>query len=329
MKVRRRDVITLLGGAAAWPLAARAQQAGVRRVGILMPYPKDDIEFNSYVQALRQELARLGWIEGSNIEFDERWTTDNMDLVRSNAASLLASNPDVVVANGGRVLPLLLQISRSIPIVAPGASDPISVGYVTSLARPGGNLTGFTTFELSLLTKWLEILKQIVPSIARVAVIYNPDNPNSVFYRRTFETAAEAFAIEPIDIPIHGFADIERGVADLATRQNAGVLFPTDVSINALRHAIIALLARSRLPAIYPDGFFVKDGGLVSYGVDRIELFRNAAGYVDRILRGEKPGDLPFQQPTKYLLTLNLKTAMALGLTVPVSLLATADEVVE
>ena len=329
--MRRRDFIKAVAGSAvAWPLAARAQQPErMRRVGILMPYARGATEFDSYVGALRQELAKLGWIEGHTVQFDERWTTDNMDLLRTNAASLLASDPDVVIATGGRVIPVLLQISHTVPIVAPGASDPVGVGWVTSLARPGGNLTGFTSFEMSFLTKTLETLKQIAPTAVRVALIYNPDNPNSVFYRRTFENAASPLGVEPIDGPIHGFADLDHTLAELSERQNGGVFFAPDVTVNALRNEIVALVARRGLPAIYTDAIFVKSGGLVSYGIDRLDLFQRAAGYVDRILRGEKPGDLPFQQPTKYLLALNLKTAKALGLTIPQSILATADEVIE
>jgi putative ABC transport system substrate-binding protein len=328
--MKRREFITLVGSAAAaWPLAARAQGERMRRVGILMAYAKGTTEYDSYISALRQELTKLGWTEGRTIQFDERWTTDNMDLVRANAASLLASNPDVVVATGGRVIPVLLQISRTVPIVAPGASDPIGVGWVTNLSRPGGNLTGFTSFELSLLTKTLETLKQIAPTVVRVAFIYNPDNPNSVIYRRTFENAAGPLAIEPIDGPIHGFADVDHTLTELSERQNAGVFFAPDLTVNALRNEIVALVARRGLPAVYTDPIFVKSGGLVSYGIDRLQLFQRAAGYVDRILRGEKPGDLPFQQPTKYLLALNLRTAKALGLTIPQSILATADEVIE
>jgi putative ABC transport system substrate-binding protein len=335
MKIRRREFISLLGGAAAaspmlWPLAARAQQAGsVRRVGILMPYPKGDFEHETRVRALRQELTRLGWTDGRNVQFDERWTTDNMDRVRADAASLLASNPDAVVAIGGRVVPILMQISRSIPIVVPGATDPVGTGWVASLARPGGNVTGFTFFELSMFGKMLETLKQIAPAIIRVAFIYNSDNPNTVFFRRAFEAAAGALAVEPIIVPIHGLADIGRAVASLADRQNAGAFFPPDVTIGALREEIIALVGRHRLPAIYSDPVFPKIGGLAYYGADRVDMFRRTAGYVDRILRGEKPGDLPFQQPTKYQLVINLKTAKALGIELSPTLLALADEVIE
>ena len=328
--MRRREFIAFLGGAGSWSLAAHAQQAGtVRRVGIVMPFAKDDAEFGTRVRAFREELEKLGWSDGGNIRFDERWTTDNMDIVRVEATSLMASNPDVILAFGGRVIPVLMQLSRSIPIVIPGASDAVGVGWVTSLAHPGGNVTGFTSFELSILSKSLEILKQIAPGIARVALVYNPDNPNTVFYRRTFEAAVGLLAIEPIATPIHGLADIERTVTSLADRQNAGIFFPGDATTTALRDKIVALVARYRLPAIYSEPVFVKLGGLASYSADRIDLFRRSAGYVDRILRGAKAGDLPFQQPTKYELKLNLKTAKALGFSVPVTLVATADEVVE
>jgi ABC-type uncharacterized transport system substrate-binding protein len=330
-QLKRREFITLLGGAAAaWPLAARSQQADrVRRVGIVMPYAKGDTESDARVRAFRQELGKLGWTDGGNVQFDERWTTDNMDSVRAHAASLMASNPDIVVATGGRVVPILMRLSSSIPIVLPGASDPVGVGWAKSLARPGGNVTGFTGFELSMLGKSLEILKQIAPAIVRVALIYNPDNPNAVFYRRTAETASGPLAIEPIAVPIHGLADIDRAVTSLADRQNSGIFFLPDITINALRDEVVGLVARRRLPAMYSDSFFVKIGGLAFYGTDRIDLFRRSAGYVDRILRGEKAGDLPFQQPTKYELMINLKAAKGLGLELSPALLALADELIE
>jgi len=212
--MKRRAFITLLGGATvAWPLWAHAQQQqGMRRVGILMPYPKSDSEYESRVRAFRRELAKLGWAEGGNVQFDERWTADNMDRVRAEAASLMASNPDVVIAIGGRVIPILMQLSRSIPIVIPGASDPVGIGWVNSLARPGGNITGFTFLELSMFGKMLEILKRIVPATVRVAFIYNSDNPSTVYFQRAFETAIGPLAIEPVVVPIHGLADIERTV---------------------------------------------------------------------------------------------------------------------
>jgi putative tryptophan/tyrosine transport system substrate-binding protein len=309
--MKRRDFIALLGGAASWPLTARAQQERMRRIGILMAYPKGDPELTMRLQAFQQELAKLGWTQGVSVQLDERWTGDDMDRVRSEAASLVKSNPDAILATGGRVIPVLLQLSRTIPIVAPGASDPVGVGWATSLARPGGNLTGFTTFELSIFGKSLALLKQIAPRITRVAFIYNPDNPNTAFYRRSFEAASGPLAVEPIDLPIHGLADIERAVDSFADRQNTGLSFPSDLTTVAMRNEIVALVARHHLPAIYSDPAFVRIGGLAFYGSDRVDQFRRAAGYVDRILRGEKPGDLPFQQPTKYQFILNLKTAKA------------------
>ena len=328
--MKRRDFITLLGGAAAWPLAARAQQPSrVRRVAILMPAPKGDSEDEARVRAFKQELARLGWTEGSNVRFDERWTADNMDRVRAEAAGLVASNPDIIVTYGGRVIPVFMRLTHSIPIVLPTASDPVGVGYAQSLARPGGNVTGFTGFELSILGKSLEILKQIAPAVVRVALIYNPDNSNSVHYRRISEAAAAPLAIEIIDLPIHNLADIDRVVTNLADRQNSGIFFLPDTTISALRDDVVGLVARRRVPAIYSEPFFVKLGGLAFYGPDRTAGFRGAAGYVDRILRGEKPGDLPFQQPTKYELMINRTAAKALGLELSPALLALADEVIE
>ena len=328
--MRRREFITLLGGVAAWPLAARAQQGErVRRIGILMPYPKGDPEMGIRVRAFREELGKLGWTDGANVQFDERWTADHMDRVWAEAASLIASNPDAILATGGRVIPVLVQLSRSIPIVIPGASDPLGVGWATSLARPGRNITGFTSFEVSIYGKTLALLKQIAPAITHVAFIYNPDNPNTVIYKRTVEDAAGPLAVESIAVPIHGFAEIDRAVAALADRQNSGVLFPGDLTTIALRDEIVALIARQRLPAIYSDPAFMRAGGLAFYGPDRIDLYRRSAGYVDRILRGEKAGDLPFQQPTKYQFIINIKAAKALGLDVPATLLARADEVIE
>jgi putative ABC transport system substrate-binding protein len=329
--MRRREFITAVGGAAvAWPLGARAQQAQrVRRVAILMPYPKGDSENEARVGSLKQELAKLGWTVGRNIAFDAHWTTDNMDRVRAEATALVSSNPDVIVTTGGRVVPVFMRLTRSIPMVLPSASDPVGVGWVQSLARPGGNVTGFTMFELLTLGKSLEILKQIVPAVVRVALIYNPDNPNSAFYRRISEAASAPLAIEPVDLPIHGLADIDRAVTSLADRGNSGIFFLPDLTTNALRDEVVALVARRRVPAIYSEPFFVKLGGLAFYGADHMEGFRRSAGYVDRILRGEKPGDLPFQQPTKYELMINRKAAQALGLELSPALLALADEVIE
>jgi putative ABC transport system substrate-binding protein len=328
--VKRRAFIGALGGAAAWPIMARAQQGErMRRIEVVMPFAKGDSNGEARIRAFKQELAKLGWTDGGNIQFDERWPADNMDLVRSHAASLVASNPDIIVATGGRIVPVLMRLTRSIPIVLPGASDPVGVGWAQSLARPGGNVTGFTSFELSTLGKSLDILKQIAPAIVRVALIYNPDNPNSVHYRRISEGASARLAIETVDQPIHGLADIDRAVASLADRGNNGIFFLPDITTNALRDDVVALVARRRVPAIYSDTFFVKLGGLAFYGPDRMEGFRGAAGYVDRILRGAKVGDLPFQQPTKYELMINRTAAKGLGLELSPTLLSLADVVIE
>jgi putative tryptophan/tyrosine transport system substrate-binding protein len=328
--MRRRDFLTGIVASSAVPLAAHAQQPErMRHIGIVMPFAKGDSEGEARVRAFKQELAKLGWTDGGNIQFDERWPADNMDLVRSQSASLVASDPDIIIASGGRIVPVLMGLTRSIPMVLPGASDPVGIGWAQSLARPGGNVTGFTGFELSTLGKSLEILKQIAPAVVRVALIYNPDNPNSVHYRRISEGASARLAIETVDQPIHGLDDIDRAVANLADRGNGGIFFLPDLTTNALREDVVALVARRRVPAIYSDSFFVKIGGLAFYGPDRTDLFRRSAGYVDRILRGEKPADIPIQQPTKYQLMINLKTAKALEITVPQALLTTADEVIE
>ena len=328
--MKRREFITLLGGAAAWPLAAGAQQPErMRRIGILMPYLPTDSEQQSRVSAFRQELQRLGWIRGANIEFDERWTTDNMDLVRANAANLVDLKPDAIVAIGGRVIPVLKQLTRTVPIIIPGGADPVGMGYIENLARPGGNVTGFATMEFSVFGKILETLKEIAPATSRVAIIYNPDNPSAAQFRRVFESFALPLSVQPIIAPIHSITDIERAIGVLAEQPNGGVFFPPDLTIGALRDQVTAIVARLRMPAIYTDRIFMASGGLVSYDADRTDIFRRAASYVDRVLRGEKPGDLPYQQPTKYHLTINVKTAKALGLTVPQTLLAGADEVIE
>jgi putative ABC transport system substrate-binding protein len=330
-RVRRREFITLLGGAATvWPLTVRAQQGGrIRRIGILMPFPPSDTEIQSRVSALRQELQRLGWTRGINIEFDERWTTDNMDMVRTNAANLVELKSDVIVALGGRVIPILMQLTPTIPIIIPGAVDAVGEGFIKSLARPGGNVTGFAVLEFSILSKILDTLKVLAPATSRIAMIYNPDNPSTAQFRRLFESFALPLSVQPIIAPVHNIADIERAMESLATEPNGGVFFPPDFTTLALRDQVSDIIARLRLPAIYTDRLFVVSGGLASYDADRTDIFRRTASYVDRVLRGEKPGDLPFQQPTKYQLTINLKAARAIGLTIAPSLLDTADEVIE
>jgi ABC-type uncharacterized transport system substrate-binding protein len=333
LDIRRRQFIMLLGGAAAArPLAARAQQGErVRRIGILMPFPPTNAEVQARVRAFREELRKRGWAASINAQFDERWTSDNMDLIRSAATNLVELNPDVILAQGARVIPILMELTRSIPIVAPSGAEPIiERGYAASLARPGGNVTGFSTMEPSVIGKMLQTLKEIAPNVTHVSLIYNPDNPTAAAsWARPFESAAGPLGVEPIIAHIHNLGDIERAVAAAAAQPNGGMFVPLDVTINAFMEQTIATIARHRLPAIYSERVFVTSGGLVFYGTDRIEQYRRAASYVDRILRGEKAADLPFQQPTKYELVINLKTAKTLGLTIPPTLLFTADEVIE
>jgi putative ABC transport system substrate-binding protein len=329
--MRRREFITLVGSAAAgWPLAALAQQSQrMRRVGILMPYPPSDAEYRLRIDAMQEELRHLGWSRGDDIEFDERWTADNMEMIRANADNLVELKPDVIVAVGGRVIPILMQLTHTIPIVVPGTTDPVGTGYVKNLARPGANVTGFTFMEFSIFGKLLDLLKQIAPDTARIGLVFNPDNPSSAVFRREIARFAGPLGIEPIDFPIHGLTDIDHALAALAEQPNTAVFFLPDLTIQAMAAQVVELVQQRRLPTIYTDLAYVKHGGLAFYGIDRTELFRQTAGYVNRILRGEKPGDLPFQQPAKYQLVINLKTAKALGLTIPQALQASADEVIE
>jgi putative tryptophan/tyrosine transport system substrate-binding protein len=329
--MRRREFLGVLGGAAtAWPLAAHGQRGErVRRIGILMPFPPTNAEMQARVRAFREELRKRGWAVGVNAQFDERWTSDNMDLIRSAATSLVELNPDAILAVGGRVMPILMELTRSIPIVTAGGTDPVARGYAESLARPGRNVTGFASMELSVVSKMLQTLKEIAPSVSHISMIYNPDNPAGALFARSFESAAGPLGFKPTIAHIHGLTDIERAVAAAAAQPNSGIFVPLDVTISAFIEQTVATVARHRLPAIYSERVFVTSGGLVYYGTDRVELYRRAASYVDRILRGEKAGDLPFQQPTKYDLVINLQTARALGLTIPPKLLFTADEVIE
>jgi putative ABC transport system substrate-binding protein len=252
-----------------------------------------------------------------------------MDLIRAAAANLLELKPDVVVASGGRVIPILMKMTSSIPIIVPGGISPVESGWVKSLARPGGNVTGFSIFELSIIGKILQTLKEIAPNISHIAMIYNPDNPGAALYDRLFEDAARSLAIQPTVAHVHSLADIEQVIKTGAERPDGGVFFPPDLTVGGHLEQIVPLVARYRVPSIYYERLGVKIGGLVYYGTDRVDIYRRSASYVDRVLRGEKPGDLPYQQPTKFELVINLKTAKALGLTIPPSLLASADEVIE
>lgn len=326
--MRRREFIAGLASAVGMPSAAWTQQGGMRRIGILMPFAPASIE-HARVRVFREELRKKGWASGVNAQFDERWTTDNLEVIRAAAANLVELKPDVILAVGGRVIPILRQLTQTIPIVVPGGSDPVSRGWAETLARPGGNITGFSTMEVSVIGKMMQVLKEMAPSISRATIIYNPENPSAHIFRDTFLVAAGNLGIEPTISHVHGVAEIERAIADAAKQAGRGIFIPLDVTISAFREKTVAAMASHRLPAIYSEREYVEMGGLAFYGTNRIEVYRGAASYVDRILRGEKPGELPYQQPAKYELVINRKTAITLGLSIPPKLLFTADEVIE
>jgi putative ABC transport system substrate-binding protein len=330
--MKRRQFITLIGGAAAaWPLTTRAQQRErMRRIGVLLPAAADSPEFQAYVAAFHQGLALLGWTIGRNVRIDTRWTGDNVEDARKFAAELAALAPDVILAHGGATVGAMLQATRAVPIVFPVASDPVAAGIVDSLARPGGNATGFMTAEYSMGGKWLDLLKQIAPGVTRVAVLRNPANPSQTAQFGAIQAVAPSLRVEVTPVNTRDAGEIERAVAAFARAPDGGLITTAGgAGLTLHRDLIITLAARHKLPAVYSERFFVATGGLVSYGPDYVDQYRQAAGYVDRILKGEKPADLPVQIPTKYELVINLKTAKALGLTVPASLLARADEVIE
>jgi ABC-type uncharacterized transport system substrate-binding protein len=329
--MQRREFITLLGGAvAAWPLAARAQQGErMRRIGVLTSATADDTEFQAWVGAFRQALQELGWTDGRNIHIDYRYTAGNAERTRKYAAELAALAPDVILAPGASTVGPLLQATRTVPIVFPIMVDPVAGGFVDSLARPGGNATGFMLFEYSISGKWLELLKQIAPGVTRVAVLGDPSTPTGPAQFGVIQAVAPSLRVEVNSFNKRDAGEIERTVTAFARSPNGGLIVTTGGRALLNRDLIIKLAALHKLPAIYFDRSFVAAGGLVSYGPDRIDMWRKAAGYVDRILKGEKPADMPVQAPTKYQLVINLKTAKALGLDVPVHLQQTADEVIE
>ena len=328
--MRRRDLITLVGGAAAaWPLAARAQQpAGVRRIGVLMHFAADDPESQARLTAFLQGLQELGWTVGRNVRIDTRWGAGDAERYRRYAAELVALAPDVILAVGPSALAQLQQATRSVPIVFTAVPDPVGGGFVASLARPGGNATGFMLFEYSTSGKWPELLKEIAPRVTRAAVIRDPTLTSSVAQFAAIQGAAGSLGVELSPIDMRDAGEIERAVTAFARASNGGLLI-TPGGSSTRRSLIITLAARHKLPAVYPFRYHVTSGGLISYGPDTVDQYRRAAGYVDRILKGEKPADLPVQAPTKYELEINLKTAKALGLDVPAAVLARADEVIE
>jgi putative ABC transport system substrate-binding protein len=333
--MRRREFITLLGSAAVapamlWPLAARAQQPErVRSIGILLPARADDAESQVRVGAFLQALALLGWTIGRNVRIDTRWATANAAGIRRHAAELAALAPDVILAHGASTVGPLLQATRTVPIVFPVVVDPVGAGFVDSLARPGGNATGFMSVEYSISGKWLELLKQIAPGVTRVAVLRDSTQGSGTSQFAAIQSVAPSLRVEVNPVNMRDATEIERAVAAFARSPNGGLIVTSGAGAQLHRDLIIPLAARHKLPAVYSERFFVAAGGLISYGSDFIDQYRRAAGYVDRILKGEKPADLPVQAPTKYELVINLKTAKALGLTVPPSLLARADEVIE
>jgi putative ABC transport system substrate-binding protein len=330
-QLKRRQVITLLGGAAAaWPLAARAQRSErMRRIGVLMNTAADDTVFQIRIGAFLQGLALLGWTIGRNVRIEIRWSGGKADDARRYAAELVAFAPDVILAHGVSTVRPLLQATRTVPIVFPIASDPVGMGLVDSLARPGGNATGFMSFEYTLSGKWLELLKEIAPSVTRVAVLQDPTQGGGASAFAVIQAVAPSLGVEVTPVNQRDAPEVERAVADFARTSNGGLIVTGSALSNVHHKLIIALAAQHKLPVIYFERSFVADGGLISYGSDYIDHYRRAAGYVDRILKGEKPADLPVQAPTKYELVINLKSAKTLGLEVPATLLARADEVIE
>jgi ABC-type uncharacterized transport system substrate-binding protein len=327
--VKRREFIALLGGAASWPLAARAQQGEkVRRIGVLLPHDQDSPVAQARIAALLQELRQLGWT-GRNVRIDIHWAGADAENIRKHATELASLAPDVILANGSVVVTPLLQATRTVPIVFVVVPDPVGAGFVDSLARPGGNATGFVQFEYGLSGKWLELLKELAPRVTRAAVLRDASIPSGTGQFGAIQSVAPSVGVEVSPVNIRDADEIERAVAAFARSANGGLIVTGSALAQLHRNLIIALAARHKLPAVYFERFFVTVGGLISYGPDLVDQYRRAAGYVDRILKGEKPADLPVQAPTKYELVINLKTAKGLGLEVPPTLLARADEVIE
>jgi putative ABC transport system substrate-binding protein len=332
--VRRRDVVTLLGGAAlAWPLAgARAQPPErMRRIGVLMGIAQSDLNAPPRIQAFQEGLAKLGWTEGHNIRIDIRWAAGDAERARISAIELVGMAPDVLVANALPMLQAVRRETSTIPIIFVQMPDPVGTGAVSNLAKPEGNVTGFTSFEFAMSSKWLELLKEIAPSVKRVAFIFNPVTAagSETFYLKSIAAAAPSFAVESTAALVRQANEIDGAIAALGGEPAGGLIVMPDLFTSIHHDRIIAMAARHRVPAVYPYRFFPHAGGLISYGIDNVDLYRRAASYVDRILRGATPAELPVQQPTKYEMIINLKTAAAFGITMPVSVLVRADEVIE
>jgi len=328
--MQRREFITLLSGAVvAWPLTARAQPERLRRIVVLMSTPADDPDTQVRMTAFLQGLQQLGWTDGRNVQINTRWDASDPDRIRKYLAEMGALAPDIIIATGAATLGPLLQATRTVPVVFAVVPDPVGSGFVESLSRPGGNATGFTQFEYSLSGKWLELLKQIAPGVTRAAVLRDPAMPDGIGQFAVIQSVAPSVGMEVSSVNIRDADEIERAIVAFARSSNGGLVVTSSAFAANHRDLIITLAARHRLPAVYYRRLFATSGGLISYGPDFIDQFRRAAGYVDRILKGEKPADLPVQAPTKYELVINLKTAKALGLTVPPTLLTRADEVIE
>jgi putative tryptophan/tyrosine transport system substrate-binding protein len=329
--MRRRDFITLVGGVVAWPLTARTQQLDrVRRIGVLMAYAESAEEGQADVEVFRQELQKLGWTDGRNLRIDYRWAAVNAEAMERFAKELLALQPDLILSQSTPTTLTLLHQTRTVPIIFGNVADPVGSGFVESLSRPGGNVTGFTAMEGSVAGKWLELLKEIAPGVARVAFLFNPATATyAEYYLAPFKAAAASFGVEAIVAPAHDMSEFESIVSAQAHMSNTGLIFMPDAFTVDHSKEITLLAARYRLPAVYPFRFIAELGGLLSYGNNRLDNFRRAAIYADRILRGTKPSELPVQVPIKFELVINLKTAKALGLTVPAFLQQQADEVIE
>jgi putative tryptophan/tyrosine transport system substrate-binding protein len=328
---RREFMVTLGSAVFAWPLAARAQTERMRRIGVLMSYAESDSDAQAWYAAFREGLQKLGWTEGHNTQIDTRWATpDDAESMRRFAKELVALQPDLLLSSTTPTTSALLQQTRTIPIVFAIVADPIGSGFVANFARPGGNVTGFIFTEPTMAGKWLELLKEIAPRITRAAMLFNPTSATyAEYWLKPFKAAAPSFAVEAIAAPVRDRSELETVIAAQAREPNGSLIAMPDSFTDAHRVEITSLAARYRLPAVYPFRFFAEVGGLLSYGVDRTDNFRRAAAYVDRILKGEKPAELPVQAPTKYELVINLKTAKALGLEIPPKLLALADQVIE
>jgi putative ABC transport system substrate-binding protein len=328
--IRRREFITLLGGAAAWPILARAQQRDrVRRIEVLMPGDENDPVQKTFVSAFIQALADLGWTDGRNVRMDLRWAGGDNNRIPALAKEVVGLQPDIILANSTPAIVALQRETRTIPIVFAAVGEPVASGIVPRLNQPGGNITGFANFEATLGGKWLELLSEIAPGLKRAAILFNPDTAPVSAFMPSFETAARSLKIAPIIAPVHSDAEIERAIRDLRREPGGGLVVMPDIFTIAHRAPIILAAAGNSIPAVYAQSDFARQGGLLYYGVDRVDLFRRAATYVDRILRGAKPGDLPVQFPTKFEMVVNRKTATALGLAVPPTIMLRADEVIE